>query len=254
MPWLNRQRNQSADVGAARVICFHHLGGDASVFSGWSEALGVEVWTAELPGRGGRAGEQLEGSFTRAMDAIWREAHALLDRPYLLYGHCMGSRFAYELTRRACAEDLRRPTRLFVSSLYPPRDQQMAVDVTTALRKSYRETGQIPPVVQLPRAVREDPVRVREVLAVFDADIDILGSFDAPGDARLPVDLTVFGGSEDFVVTEDSLRRWESHAGAGFDLHMLPGGHMFLQKPSKSEVLERIRESLQPLGSESHGG
>lgn len=254
MPFLNRQQYQSADAAAARVICFHHLGGDASVFAGWSEALGVEVWTAELPGRGGRAGEQLEGSFPRAMDAIWREAQELLDRPYLVYGHCMGSRFAYELTRRACAEDLRRPTHLFVSSLYPPRDQQMAVDVTMALRKSYRETGQIPPVVQLPKEVREDPVRVREVLAVFDADIEILGSFDSPGDARLPVDLTVLGGSEDFVVPEDSLRRWEGHAGAGFGLQILPGGHMFLQKPSKSEVLDRLRDSLQALDSESHGG
>jgi medium-chain acyl-[acyl-carrier-protein] hydrolase len=65
----------------------------------------------------------------------------------------------------------------------------------------------------------------------------------AAGPLACPI--TAFGGLDDRLIGPDRLSAWAAETSAGFELHMLPGGHLFLN-PSLPALLALIRERLAP--------
>jgi surfactin synthase thioesterase subunit len=116
--WLLRDPSPEAE---ARLFCLPYSGVGASVFRQWPSHVGpLEVCPLQLPGRENRIGEEAYQDFDAfAADA----AEALrdhLDRPYAVFGHCMGSILAHALVRALRDLDVRQPERLYVSSSRVP--------------------------------------------------------------------------------------------------------------------------------------
>jgi surfactin synthase thioesterase subunit len=53
--------------------------------------------------------------------------------------------------------------------------------------------------------------------------------------------MTVFGGLEDQIVNRDDLAAWQDVTKQTIDLHMMPGGHFFIQtaQPALLPVVAR---------------
>ena len=69
--WLIcRKRIPDAD---ARLFCFHHLGGGASLFASWADALpfSIEVHAIQLPGREERLRESPICDFAELLEQVW---------------------------------------------------------------------------------------------------------------------------------------------------------------------------------------
>ncbi len=227
-----------------RLFCFPYAGKGGAQFVRWNLGDDIEVIAVQLPGRDSRAGESLPPRLEDLVSEIVQAMLPLLDRPFAVFGHSMGSIIGYEVTRRLSLQHRLTPERLFVSGrggaqrsagkgqLHILPDDQL-VD---ALQKTY---GGIPDVV----------LRNRELLAHFlptlRADLRLLESHQHRAGAPLSCPITAFGGVDDPMVDESALRAWSRLTTGAFDLQMYSGGHFYLNDPPvEAELLARIRGQL----------
>ncbi|MEU7896325.1 alpha/beta fold hydrolase [Nonomuraea sp. NPDC049152] len=106
------------------LFCVPYAGGSARVYRGWQEwfANDAEVVPLELAGRGTRSAEPVAPSVrAAAMDLARRVPERAAGRPYILFGHSMGSLIAYEMA--AIIEDSASdgPCLVVVSGRNPPQ-------------------------------------------------------------------------------------------------------------------------------------
>src|SRR5262245_17071981 len=85
----------------ARVFCFAHAGGSATMFRDWHAQLPawIEVCPIELPGRWSRRAEPLPASIQQLAEHIATEVDAFWDLPVIVFGHSMGALVGFELAR-----------------------------------------------------------------------------------------------------------------------------------------------------------
>lgn len=118
--WLVRPRPNPA--ARARLFCFHYAGGSAAVFRPWVDTLdpAIELVAIEPPGRGGRADEPLVETLDAFVERLLPAMTPYLDKPFALFGHCLGALTLFETARRLLARQPQPLEHVFVSGARPP--------------------------------------------------------------------------------------------------------------------------------------
>lgn len=228
----------------SRLVCFPHAGGSASAFLGLSaalSALGVEVWAVQYPGRQDRYQEPCVEQVGPLVDAVTTELRPLFDdtRPFGLFGHSMGATLAFETARRL-ERNGHRPVVLVASGRqapslpWPPPGRSSLLDADDAtliaeMRLLAGDEAQVP----------TDPGLMRLILPPLRADYRLLKAYEYEPGPPLHCPVLALTGDHDPRVTVDAVARWERETRAGFALHVLPGGHFFVddQLPSVAELV-----------------
>jgi medium-chain acyl-[acyl-carrier-protein] hydrolase len=217
-----------AEDGGLRLFTFPHAGaGCAQVapFARAASALGVSVWSANLPGRQARFDEPARAHFPELVNELADEISAALDRPYALFGYCGGALLAHGLARVLRARSAPLPQRLVVASYEAPdialRPRRVAYLPTDLLWAHLQDSGGVPGSLSGDarlRAVAEPAVR---------ADFALLAGYRYGRDLPLPVPITVCRGRDD-----DSPRGaflgWRRHTTYPLDVRELNAGHWLL--------------------------
>ncbi|MFE6159096.1 thioesterase II family protein [Streptomyces sp. NPDC056486] len=209
-----------------RLFCFHHAGGSASAFRGWSDVLGprVEVVPVQLPGRESRIREP---RFTRLMPLVTEVEAALagyLDQPYAFYGHSMGALLAHALVDRA-APGTRLPETLIVGGCPAPHEGP-----TLNLPRGMSDPELAELLIGmggLPAELADQPEWLAALLPVIRDDLAVCGDRCPAPSRRLPVPLHVLAGHDDLLVDVDKVLAWQEHTSESFRAEVLPGGHFF---------------------------
>src|SRR5690554_1288991 len=104
------------------LYCIPHAGGSASVYYKWKRYLdsGIRLQPIELCGRGSRQKENFYSTIRSGVEDIYTQIRPELDQPFALFGHSMGSLFAYELCIMMKERDGIEPLHLFVSGRRAP--------------------------------------------------------------------------------------------------------------------------------------
>jgi surfactin synthase thioesterase subunit len=227
---------------AARVFCFPFAGVGASALRHWPDRTGdVELCFVQMPGRDNRMREEpyhdFESFAADAADAL----RPAMDRPFALFGHCMGALLGYALLVRLEETGGPLPVRLVVSSsLVPHRgffgpfhpsmdDERLATDLR---RISVAVSGVEPLPELLPLAVR-----------VLRGDVEMCFGYRPPGPRPLPCPITTIGWTDDADVRPEQMTEWRDYAPVRE--HVLPGdAFTFLNPPaSMFDVVRRELES-----------
>lgn len=224
--WLLRP---PSDDAPARLFCFPFAGVGASAIRHWPGRVGdLGLCLVQLPGRENRLREEPYHDFeVFAADAA-EALRPAMDRPYALFGHCMGALLAYALTVRLDEIGAPLPSRLYVSSsLVPHRgffgpfhpsmtDERLATD----LRAIARSTGAEEPLPELlPLAIR-----------VLRNDVEMCFGYQPEGPHKLPVPITTIGWESDDDVAPDEMHEWQEYGDVRH--HVLPGDSFtFLTAP-----------------------
>lgn len=208
---------------APRLICFHHLGGSAEFFRQWAEPLldVAEVFAVQLPGRAQRIDEAPVTDFSALLDQLLAELTPLFDRPFVLFGHSMGSHLAFETARLAQARGY--PARhLFASGLWSPLDH--------AARQHGAHLKEIAQdAIDVPAVLRADAHYMQALHKLVTADAALVTSYPgAPAGSAIGVPLTVFSGDDDRIAPPADVLRWSGCTLSDFSHTVLPGKHMFL--------------------------
>jgi len=105
-----------------RLFCFPFAGGGSAVFRAWKGLLdpAIEVIAIEPPGRLARIREAPIRDIDRFVDALMEELPSKLDRPYAIFGHCLGGLTGFETVRRLVEAGGPLPRHIFVSGARPP--------------------------------------------------------------------------------------------------------------------------------------
>ena len=240
--WL--RINQPNHHAHCRLFCLPYAGGAASIYRTWHQHLPaeIEVWAVQLPGRENRI---RENPFTNAADlvqALLPNILPYLDKPFALFGHSMGALIAYELAH-ALSQQGYSPTHLLVSGrrapflpdAEPPLHTLPTIDLfLSAVQQRYNN---------LPAVIFAD-AELRDLFApLLRADFTLVEIYQYRERAPLPCPIVAFGGDADPQVTEDELRAWQQLTQSNFALHLLPGGHFYLNE-QRAQLLALVVAAL----------
>jgi len=246
--WVTYPReNRAADI---RLFCLPHAGGGASAYYTWLSALPtfVELCPVQIPGRENRISESLFTSLPPLVSAIAQALYPHLDKPFAFFGHSMGAKLAFELTRLLRREHGPEPLHLFVSGHGAPHIQSTEPPIhglpdAEFIREVKRYEG-------MPQEILENEELMRYILAILRADFSINETYIYTEEPPLSSPITAYGGLLDEGVPLADMEAWRQQTTAGFELQMFPGGHFFLhteRRPVLRELsyqLYRLKEKV----------
>jgi len=228
-----------------RVFCFPHAGGNAAAYRSWPRGVpsGLEICPIELPGRRGRWAERPH----RSCPELAREvAHAIgrwLDRPFVFFGHSLGSLVAFEVARALRRAGGPLPRHLYASARRAPQlpaegemlhrlpDERLIAEVCGGHRA-------------LPDDLAAQPDLLRQLLAPLRADLEVHETYRYTPEPPLRCAITALGGTTDPLAAVHELWAWREQAEGPFTLRMFSGGHFYLQAQERG-VLKVLGEELE---------
>jgi len=227
---------------ALRLFCFHHAGAGASVYRLWSlEAPpGIDVCAVQLPGRELRVREPLPTGLTQTVSELADALAEELRPPFALFGHSLGARLAFELTRELRRRGRPLPLRLGLSARRAPHLPRRIPLVSRAsepdLIAYLKSTG------GLPEAILREPEFLAMILPVIRADLELAEAPFEPGEP-LPVPISAFCGRDDMLVDVPEAEAWREHGTSSFRFHSFPGDHFFPAR-LRAEVTRALYDDI----------
>lgn len=244
-PWFPAAgRNSRA---RARLFCFPHAGGGASLFGTWPPYFPdrLEVVSGHLPGHEERYREPAFVRMEPLLDALEHAIMPFLDLPFSLFGHSLGAWVAFYLARRLRQSSLRLPARLLVSGCrapHLPSRHERIHDLPQAQLLSEMQRRYAP----IPAAILDDREMLALVVDALRADFALLETTSFRAEEPLPCPISSFRGDKDSMVDASESRDWARHTRAGFHEFAVRGNHFYLRPPG-AEVLALFRAQLEPL-------
>lgn len=231
-----------AAQAALRLFCFPHAGGGPAVFHRWPHSLpaSIEVYAAQLPGRGARFGELPYTRMQPLLEEIQLALRPLLDRPYALFGHSLGALLAFEVAR-ALQQEGNGPAHLFVSACAAPQLLPKGETLHALPRKQFLEA--LRRLKGTPPELFEEEAFMDLMLPTLRADLVLFETYEYEEAPPLRCDLTVTAGRDDPQVSADEMEAWRWQAGGRFNLHQFSGDHFYLNE-TRAELLHLIGREL----------
>jgi medium-chain acyl-[acyl-carrier-protein] hydrolase len=215
-----------------------------AAYRNWSDQMPaeIEVCAIQLPGRDDRMREKLFHEMAALVEELARGLAPSLDIPYAFFGHSMGALIAYELLGLLRRQSQPNAAHLFVSARRapqiantdPPIHQLPERDFVAQIVKRYNG---IPPVILA------EPELMQLFLPIMRADFALLETYSWQPGELLNHPITAFGGLQDRLLTRADLCSWKELTRGSFGIHMLPGGHFFLQE-NQAELVRLIAQQL----------
>jgi medium-chain acyl-[acyl-carrier-protein] hydrolase len=213
-----------------RLFCFPHAGGNAGAYRDWPRGLprGIEVCPIDLPGRGARWAERPYRAWEPLVRDVARALQGWLDRPFVFFGHSLGSLIAFEVARELRRGGRPLPRHLYASARRAPQfladsEPLHELDDARLVDLVCRRHGAIPPHIPA------QPEVLRPLLPALRADLEIHASYRYRPEPPLACAVSALGGANDPLATAEQLWAWREQAAGPFALRMFNGGHFYLQ-------------------------
>lgn len=224
-PWIKRYPGSGSGSGAALV--FPHAGGAALAYRSLGTALaaaGADTYVMQYPQRGDRLTHPAPDTVGELAADLFEGGDWAGLGPLRLFGHCMGAVVAFEFARVAESKGI-EISALWVSASEAPSTVAAAPSLPMA------ETEIIAEMVDLggtdPQLLADDDF-VELLLMAVRADYAAFNRYACDDDVRIAADIHTLGGRGDHRVSENMLRRWETHTDGAFTVSMFDGGHFYV--------------------------
>jgi surfactin synthase thioesterase subunit len=199
----------------------------------------LEVWSVQYPGRQDRHREEPVPDILELARHISEVVGAFDDRPFALFGHSMGATVAFEVARRLEGNGT-PPVALFASGRRAP-------SIRRAEGVHRRDDGGLIAEIKSlngtdDRLLADDDV-LQMILPAIRADYRAIDGYEyRPGDP-LRVPIVALAGQDDPRASRGDVEAWAGHTAGGFSLHVMPGGHFFIDAQLR-EVAEIVVGAL----------
>ncbi|MFW9259889.1 SDR family NAD(P)-dependent oxidoreductase [Nostoc sp. CALU 546] len=230
-----------------RLFCFPHNGGSSSAFRNWSDGLPaeIEVCAIHIPGGADRLGEQPFKALSPLVETLANILLSYLDKPFAFYGHSLGGLISFELTRQ-----LRRsgivPAHLFVGASYSPQLPYPYLSVAQVSEPEFAEKASLASQIDSPQSAMQNIEFTQLWSTSLKAGASMMENYIYIKEEPLDCPISVFGGIQDEVITNDLLLPWQEQTSGKFKLQMLPGNHLFLHSDQEL-LLQAISQEMLSL-------
>jgi surfactin synthase thioesterase subunit len=210
----------------------------------------INVIPLELPGRGARYGENLETDANVMVDDLITQMQGLLDMPYAIYGHSMGSLLGYLVTRRLRQQNLPLPKQLIFTGCVAPctagRLRKRHLLPKEEFLTELRTLG------GSPDEILENESLMQFFEPIIRADFQAIETYRYEETEPLYIPITIVNGDEEIRVNDD-VWGWQKESIYQIDARNLPGRHFFIFDHCL-EILELIGEKLLGKRALQHAG
>jgi surfactin synthase thioesterase subunit len=224
-PWIKRYPSGVANARAALV--FPHAGGAALAYRALGTALakaGADAYVMQYPQRGDRLTHAAPATVGALAEDLFAAGDWAGIAPLNLFGHCMGAVVAFEFAR--VAEKRGVPVNaLWVSASEAPSTVAASPDLPMAQDEILAEMVDLGGT---DARLLDDDDFVELLLMAVRADYAAFNRYACDADVRIAADIHTLGGERDHRISEDMLRRWESHTAGVFTNSMFDGGHFYV--------------------------
>jgi medium-chain acyl-[acyl-carrier-protein] hydrolase len=233
-----------------RLFCFPYAGGGSATYREWTNWLpaDIEVATVQLPGREWRIQEDpLEDMRALAGDAF-ENIRNHLDKPYALLGASMGGLLIFELARKLRDAGDSQPVCLLPFACGAPHtpETELFHDLPDEeLIDEIRNFG------VMTDAVADHQELVDLVLPVLRADCVAHETYEYTEAKSFDFPIWVYGGMGDDTMNRERLDAWAVHTTGDSGVHMINGGHLFVDDRSEllmQSLVRRLYKSLELVG------
>jgi surfactin synthase thioesterase subunit len=222
-PWIKRYPGS----GNGAALVFPHAGGAALAYRSLGTALaaaGADTYVMQYPQRGDRLTHPAPDTVGELAADLFEGGDWAGLGPLRLFGHCMGAVVAFEFARVAESKGI-EISALWVSASEAPSTVAAAPSLPMA------ETEIIAEMVDLggtdPQLLADDDF-VELLLMAVRADYAAFNRYACDDDVRIAADIHTLGGRGDHRISENMLRRWETHTDGAFTVSMFDGGHFYI--------------------------
>nr|WP_237532212.1 alpha/beta fold hydrolase [Streptomyces sp. SID8352] len=229
-----------------QLLCLPHAGGSAVMFHPWRArfAAAARVVPVELPGHGRRRAEPPVRDFGVLVDLLAGELAAVVDGPYVLFGHSFGSLVAAALARGLPGRAGHAPLALAVSGrdgpcVPHPRAPLHDAPADELLRGLRALQGTLP-------AVERNPELLEVFLPPLRADLEMAETHRWAGPAPLACPVQVVAGDLDPLVDGAGLAAWQRETTGPCRVARVRGGHMILDSPELHRCLDGLLARTAP--------
>jgi medium-chain acyl-[acyl-carrier-protein] hydrolase len=228
-----------------RLFCFPYAGGGSVVFYNWPNFFSpnIEVVAIRLPGRETRFTEKPFTRMPHLVSALIPVMQPLLNKPFAFFGHSMGARIAFEVTRALRKQHLPKPVHLFASGHIAPHLPEKDLDLHLLPDQAFIE--KIKEYDGIPGMILENPEILHFFLPMLRADIELIKTHRIAEEIPLDCPITAFGGTRDPKINEEEVKAWQAHTRSVFKWRMFSSGHFFIQGHQK-ELSALILDDLRP--------
>lgn len=221
-----------------KLFCFPYAGGSAVVFHRWRQYLhpAIELVPIELAGRGRRIHEPLyEDVHALLHDVLEKLGQEIVNGPYALFGHSLGSMISFELALRIRQLCLPAPLHLFFSGRSAPHVKKIGEKVYH-LMDDEEFKNEVMALGGTPAEFFIQPELTRLFLPLLRNDFR-LAETDLHNGEIIPFDenITVFLGKEDDLSAEQC-DGWKKYTTKVCTMYYFEGGHFFLHNESEKMV------------------
>lgn len=230
-----------------RIFCFPFAGGSASFFSEWSTILtrhGIEVCAVQLPGREERIYEKLQVNAKELASEIVEELVDYQDKPFVFFGHSMGTLISFEVARKLRSLKMREASILFMSSgkaphILPRRILHKLSNNSFLMR--IKELGGTPDIII------ENKDLLNLYLPILRADFKLIETYQYVDTTPFHTKIVAYVGNRDKEVRHGDMVAWNRHTLRPMHMKIYEGDHFYLRSYKESllnNIIEHIKLEL----------
>ncbi len=227
-----------------RIICFPYAGGNASTYLHWEKWLpeNVELIAVQPPGRAARMFEPCYTDMGSLVNELLTIVSDLFDRPYILFGHSLGSRIAFELMIQCKIAGFRLPQHLIASGSRGPHIPSKKEPIHHLAYDDF--VARLTELNGTPTEILENKELMELYLPLLRADFKLAETYSCTSNHRFDCSISVLGGDNDTDVTNDDLQSWGDFFSNPANVHLIAGGHFFIET-NKSQIEKKVTMIIQ---------
>lgn len=236
-------RDNKKDV-SNRIILFHHAGGTAAFYKGWSELFpqDTEVCAVQLPMRANRICESMPESIEQLAKNFIEENSGLFDKPFILFGHSMGAQIAFEVSCQLSRKGI-NPEALFVSACEAPlipeeKDISAKEEDESNIIQILKDYGHI-----VDDEILDDPDFRSYYIPIVRQDFYISEKYFKPQSEILSCPIYSLSGKNDPFVKQKKCQGWCGYTDCSCTFEEFSGDHFYLEQ-KKEEIAHIIQKAF----------
>lgn len=265
-PGLDRSKTK-CDIPKMRVVCFTNAGNEENVFT--MEGIGarrvstlldfcrsnqVEMLAVQLPGRSARKEEPFFKTAQEAAAATLKMiAPFIIDTPFCVIGHSLGTWLSFELLSLMREEGLPMPAQVFLSAFASPSLPE--AERPWKVNRGMPDAGFMEECVgwDVNDVVFKEPMW-SQYSPMMRADFSLFDEYEyrRAGDAPFDFPITTFFARDDKKIKELMVQGWKHFTTQAFECIQIDGHHLYVmgineQKDAKIAWYTHITERMGKL-------